>query len=100
MVNLSPNETTHGVDIVSLEDLSAWTSEGLKPTDYHLAGTATIMPLKLGGVVDQQLRVYGIKNLRVIDASIMPTLPGANTCQPMYAIAEKAADIIKSGAWT
>jgi choline dehydrogenase-like flavoprotein len=95
---LSPNETAPGVDVVSDEDISAWISKGLNPTDYHPAGTAAMMPLELGGVVDQKLRVYGVKNLRIIDASIMPSLPGANTCQPMYAIAEKAADIIKSSA--
>ncbi|KAI6753840.1 hypothetical protein HG530_013016 [Fusarium avenaceum] len=93
---LSPNETAPGVHVVSDEDISAWISKGLNPTDYHPAGTAAMMPLELGGVVDQKLRVYSVKNLRIIDASIMPSLPGANTCQPMYAIAEKAADIIKS----
>ncbi|SCO03416.1 related to alcohol oxidase [Fusarium fujikuroi] len=95
---LSPNETAPGVDVVSDEDISAWIPEALFPTDYHPAGTAAMMPLDHGGVVDQKLRVYGVKNLRVIDASIMPSLPGSNTCQPMYAVAEKAADIIKSDA--
>ncbi|GKU10128.1 choline dehydrogenase [Fusarium langsethiae] len=95
--SLSPNETAPGVDVVSDEDIWAWIPKALKPTDYHPAGSAAMMPLELGGVVDQQLRVYGVKNLRVIDASIMPSLPSANTCQPMYAVAEKAADIIKSG---
>ena len=37
------------------------------------------------------LRVYGIDRLRVVDASIIPTLPGANTCQTVYAIAEKVS---------
>ncbi|CEI67552.1 unnamed protein product [Fusarium venenatum] len=95
---LVPNETAPGADVVSDEAISAWISKALFPTNYHPAGTAAMMPLNHGGAVDQQLRVYGIKNLRVIDASIMPSLPGANTCQPVYAIAEKAADIIKSHA--
>ncbi|KAF4335284.1 GMC oxidoreductase [Fusarium beomiforme] len=96
LASLAPNETAPGVDIVSDEHISAWLPKVLFPTDYHPAGTAAMMPLELGGVVDQTLRVYGVKSLRVIDASIMPSLPGSNTCQPMYAIAEKAADIIKS----
>ncbi|KAH8845069.1 hypothetical protein MCOR01_002323 [Pyricularia oryzae] len=69
----------------------------LRPSDLHPVGTAAMLPLELGGVVDTTLRVYGVDNLRVVDSSIMPSLPGGNTCQPTYAIAEKAADIIKSG---
>ncbi|KLU87079.1 hypothetical protein MAPG_06084 [Magnaporthiopsis poae ATCC 64411] len=57
-----------------------------------------MLPRELGGVVDQQLKVYGVKKLRIVDGSIMPTLPGANTCQTVYAVAEKAADLIKADA--
>lgn len=48
-----------------------------------------MLPLELGGCVDQTLRVYGVRNLRVVDASIMAMVPSANTCQPVYALAEK-----------
>lgn len=47
------------------------------------------------GVVDPQLRVFGIKNLRVIDASIMPSIPAAHTNAPAYMIGEKGADLVK-----
>ncbi|KAH7313932.1 hypothetical protein B0I35DRAFT_452167 [Stachybotrys elegans] len=89
--SLGPIEVAPGTNIENDEDLAIWVSEGMNPSDYHPAGTAAMMPLELGGVVDQTLSVYNTKNLRVVDASIMPVLPGANTCQPTYAVAEKAS---------
>jgi choline dehydrogenase-like flavoprotein len=45
--------------------------------------------------VDKDLKVYGIQGLRVVDASILPLVPMAHTQATMYAVAEKAADIIR-----
>jgi choline dehydrogenase len=45
-------------------------------------------------VVDDQLRVHGLERLRIADASIMPTVPSANTSAAVFMIAEKAADMI------
>ncbi|KAF5018479.1 hypothetical protein F66182_9533 [Fusarium sp. NRRL 66182] len=58
-------------------------------TENHPSGTAAMMPLDLGGVVDSELRVYGTCNLRVADASIMPLIPSAHLQAAVYAIAEK-----------
>jgi choline dehydrogenase-like flavoprotein len=48
--------------------------------------------------VDAELRVYGFEGLRVIDASVMPTITRGNTHAPTLMIAEKAADLIRTGA--
>jgi choline dehydrogenase-like flavoprotein len=66
-------------------------------TCYHPAGTC-----KMGdddmAVVDAELRVSGVKNLRVADASIMPLLPSGHPQMAVFAIAEKAANLIKKAS--
>jgi len=84
-----PNEISPGSDVLSDEKLAEVVTSGITPSEYHPIGTCAMLPLALGGVVDETLRVYGIDGLRIVDASVMPTLPGANTCQTVYAIAEK-----------
>jgi choline dehydrogenase len=59
-------------------------------TVYHPTSTCAI-----GSVVDPQLRVYGVEGLRVVDASVMPTITRANTNAATIMIAEKGADLIK-----
>ena len=57
-----------------------------------------MMPRAMGGVVDPELRVHGCRNLRVCDASIIPMTPRTNLQATVYAVAEKAADLIRYGA--
>jgi choline dehydrogenase len=60
---------------------------------YHPVGTCAI-----GTVVDTDLRVEGLEGIRVVDASVMPTVPRGNTNAPVIAIAERAADLIRGAA--
>ncbi len=65
-------------------------------TAYHLIGTARMgSSTDPMSVVDAQLRAHGMERLRVVDASVMPTIPSANTYASTMMIAEKAADIIR-----
>jgi choline dehydrogenase len=64
-------------------------------TAYHLCGTCRMGPdSDQTAVVDDELRVRGLRGLRVADASIMPCVPSANTSAAVFMIAEKAADMI------
>jgi choline dehydrogenase len=57
-----------------------------------------MMARELGGVVDPELRVYGTTNVRVVDASVIPMQISGHLTATIYAIAERASDIIK-GTW-
>jgi choline dehydrogenase-like flavoprotein len=62
---------------------------------YHPVGTARMSDTHEAAVVDSQLRVHGLDGLRVIDASVMPSIPGGNTNAPTIMIAERGADLIR-----
>ena len=70
------------------EDILAWGRRVGQPV-YHPTSTCA-----MGAVVDAELRVYGVDGLRVVDASVMPTITRSNTHAPTMMIAEKAADLI------
>ena len=65
---------------------------------HHACGTCAMKPQKDGGVVDSKFRVYGVQNLRVVDASIFPRIPGFFIVTSIYIAAEKAADDIVAAA--
>ncbi|KAL8369821.1 hypothetical protein RB595_000255 [Gaeumannomyces hyphopodioides] len=92
MAAYAPAEAQPGRNVTTRKQLDRWLETTLRPTVYHPVGTCAMMPREMGGVVDQELKVYGVQGLRIVDGSIMPTLVGANTCQTVYAVAEKVRD--------
>ena len=65
---------------------------------YHPVGTARMSDTHADAVVDSQLRVHGLDGLRVIDASVMPLIPGGNTNAPTIMVAERGADLVRGRA--
>lgn len=88
-------ETLPGPSVVSDADLLDYARQ-VGVSCYHPMGTS-----RMGRaddpttVVDAQLRVHGLQGLRIVDASIMPSMPSANTCATTMMIAEKGADMIR-----
>lgn len=76
------------------EQLEAVLRRAASASWAHPCCTAHMAPRELGGVIDAKLRVYGVTGLRVVDASVMPTIPGGHLQSTVYAVAEKAADIL------
>ncbi|KAH9944955.1 GMC oxidoreductase [Epithele typhae] len=65
-------------------------------TTWHACGTCSMLPRDKGGVVDARLKVYGTRNLRVCDLSVLPLITVVHTQATTYGIAEQGADIIKA----
>ena len=95
LAKFEPEEFLPGPNIQSDEDL-AQAAGDLGTTIFHPVGTC-----KMGNdamaVVDGHLRVHGVANLRVIDASVMPRITSGNTNAPTMMIAERAAEFIRQG---
>ncbi|TPX16311.1 uncharacterized protein E0L32_003960 [Thyridium curvatum] len=64
-------------------------------SEQHPTSSCAMLPRELGGVVDSRLRVYGVRGLRVVDASVFPLEQLGNIQTTVYAVAERAADFIK-----
>ncbi|TGO22104.1 hypothetical protein BPAE_0182g00120 [Botrytis paeoniae] len=90
--HISPSFAAFGTELEAAKDyvrktmISAW-----RP-----CGTCAMLPLADGGVLNQKLIVYGTRNIRIVDASMIPLIPRGNLPSTVYAVAERAADLIKS----
>ena len=97
------SEMAPGTDVRTDAELREWIRGNLS-TLYHPVGTCAmggdsrLAASKLTSVLDTELRVRGVDALRVVDASVMPTVPRGNTNAPTIAIAERAADLIQGRA--
>ena len=93
LADLVSHEIAPGHACQSDEALAAYLSDRDSSTIFHPIGTCKMGRDALA-VVDAELKVYGLDGLRVVDASIMPTIIGGNTNAPTIMIGEKAADMI------
>jgi choline dehydrogenase len=90
-----PEEFRPGPSIITDDDLAKAAGD-ISTTIFHPVGTAR-MGTDDGAVVDPRLRVRGLQGLRVIDASVMPTITSGNTNSPTLMIAEKGAEMVLRG---
>jgi choline dehydrogenase len=88
-------ETFPTPDVRSDDEILAWARKYCG-TVWHLVGTCRMGPSSdRSTVVSDELKVHGVQNLRVIDASVMPNIPSANTYSSTMVIAEKGSDLIR-----
>jgi choline dehydrogenase len=87
-------ELQPGPDVSSDAEIDQWVRENVESA-YHPCGTARMGPADdPGAVVDTACRVHGLSGLRIVDASVFPTVPYGNINAPTIMVAEKAADLI------
>jgi choline dehydrogenase len=89
------DEVAPGTDKVSSDaDWEDWMRKHVD-TEYHPSSTCAMLPLELGGVVDANLKVYGLANVRVADASVPPVAFSCHLMGSTYGLVERAADLIR-----
>ncbi|TIA89097.1 hypothetical protein E3P99_02240 [Wallemia hederae] len=90
MQEIAAEEVYPGSNVTSDEDLMEYWKTAIR-SEHHLIGTASMLPKEMNGVVDSDLKVYGLSNLRIADASIMPLHVSAHIQATLYGIAEKVS---------
>ena len=98
MEKFEPEEFKPGIEFASDDDL-AREAGNIGTTIFHPVGTCKMGPSSDNmAVVDERLKVHGVRGLRVVDASVMPTITSGNTNSPTLMIAEKASEMILEDA--
>lgn len=94
MSKVLTNETTPGSSVQSDDDWIEWLRKSAG-TEFHPSSSCAMLPEKQGGVVDANLLVYGLSNVRVADASVIPIALSTHLMSSTYGVAEQASDIIR-----
>lgn len=92
---LGPVESATTANATSDKEIADMLRRLTNPSFSHPCGTTAMLPREMGGVVSPDLKVYGTEGLRVVDAGIIPLIPGTHLSATVYAIAEKVSSIIK-----
>jgi len=93
--NVMLDEINPGLEVQSDQQWEDWL-RGQGFTEFHPSSTCAMLPLEQGGVVDANLRVYGLSNVRVADASVPPIAFSAHLTCSTYGLAEQASTIIRA----
>ncbi|KAI9983096.1 hypothetical protein PInf_007023 [Phytophthora infestans] len=96
--NLIGREISPGTDITSSRDLNNWVFDNVF-RNSHWVGSASMATTEDEGVVDSHLRVFGIQNLRVADASVIPLIPNGNVHSTVVMVANRAAQLLREDRW-
>lgn len=87
------NETSPGSSVQTDDEWIQWLREEAS-TEFHPSSSCAMLPQDQGGVVDANLRVYGLANVRVADASVIPIALSTHLMSSTYGVAEQASEII------
>lgn len=90
-------ETAPGLHVQTDEQWLEWLRQ-VATSEFHPSSSCAMLPREQGGVVDANLRVYGLSNVRVADASVPPIALSTHLMASTYGLAEQAANIIR-GYW-
>ncbi|KAF8600635.1 alcohol oxidase [Ceratobasidium sp. AG-I] len=95
LASIIESEVIPGSNVTTPEQVESWLKPNFR-TMSHFVGTSAALPKAKGGVVDPRNFKYGTQNVRVVDASTIPLLPGIHTASLVFAVAEYASERIKS----